>query len=108
MANDETLKLELELEVKRLEVEIKEKEVEFIKNDIEAIKVKDNILTNFSEDEVEEFIEKTIEESNPDEHILLSKFLYIGFTTFKNYCLEDEKFSLIGLKEDLEKKIEKL
>ena len=108
MVNNEALKLELELEIKRLELEIKEKEVEFYKNDYEAIKVKEGMEDKFSETEIEDFIEKTLSGIKTDNEVLLNKFLCIGFLNYKNYCLENEKFSLVGLKEDIEKQIKEL
>ena len=102
MAIDEGLKLELELEVKRLEVEIKEKEIEIFNNETESIICKEKIEEKVPEDEIKDYLS-----GNKSNNIFLtSNIKRIGLLTYKNYCLEDEKFGLISIKEDILKQIE--
>ena len=109
MANKEILKLEYDLEIKRIELEIKEIELELLKNSYESIKAKEEIdESDLPEEEVKNFIENTISETNSNNDVLLDNVLKIGALSYKYYSLEDEKFSLIGLKKELEEKIDKL
>lgn len=109
MANNEILKMEYELEIKRIELEIKELELELLKNSYESIKAKEEIdESDIPEEEVEGFIENTLSGTNSNNDVLLDNLMKIGALSYNYYSLEDEKFSLIGLKKELEEKIERL
>lgn len=89
MANDEgTLKLELELEVKRLEVEILEKELEIKINTIEIMK-----------------IVKKIKDPEENDNKLYKN---LGVLSYGIICLKEEIEDLEKLKKDLEFKIQDL
>ncbi|MBP5407665.1 MAG: hypothetical protein J6Y42_00830 [Bacilli bacterium] len=107
MVDHEGLKLETELEIGYINVEIKEKEIEMYRNSYESIKLKEEIdESDIPEEEVKGFIENTISETNSNNDVLLDNILKLGALTYKNYCLEDEKFGLCSLKEEFLKKIE--
>ena len=107
MVDPEGLKLETELEIGYINVEIKEKEIEMYRNSYESIKLKEEIdESDIPEEEVKGFIENTISETNSNNDVLLDNILKLGALTYKNYCLEDEKFGLCSLKEEFLKKIE--
>ena len=104
MVDQEGLKLETELEIKNVEVEIKELEIKIFRNNQEIAICKQSIEEKVPEEEIKDYLS-----GNDSNNIFLtSNIRRIGSLTFRNYCLEDEKFSLIGLKEDLEKRIEEL
>lgn len=107
MVDNETLKLELELELKRTELEILELEVEIHKNNIESIKYKEKIEhdEDLPEVEVESFIESCISGTNSNNDVLLDNIMLIGALTYKNYCLEDHKFSLLEFQKTLNKQL---
>lgn len=101
---DEGLKLELELEVKRIEVEIKEKEIELFDNDTESMICKERIEEKVPEEEIKDYLS-----GNSSNNVFLtSNIRRMGALTFKNLVLEDEKFGLESIKEDLIKQIEEL
>lgn len=107
MANNETFIKELEVELKRVELEISELELEIYKNNIESVKAKEKIDEdkNVPESEIEAFIENAITEINSNNDVLLDNLMKIGALNYKNYCLENEKFSLENLKDELNKQL---
>lgn len=106
MANNEILKMEYELEIKRIELEIKELELELLKNSYDSIKAKEEIDESaIPEEEVEGFIENTLSGTNSNNDVLLDNLMKIGALNYKNYCLENEKFSLENLKDELNKQL---
>ena len=132
MVENETLKLEYELEVKRLEVEISEKELEITKNKEEITKIigrlEEKVPINrykgieeeynemFKElknlpldEETKRDVEEGIEiEFNYPEDLILYSLLIIGILTYKENRLKKEIHELEELKEDLNKKIDEL
>ena len=107
MANNETFKKELEVELKRIELEISELELEIYKNNIESVKAKEKIDEdkNLPESEIEVFIENAITGIKPNNDVLSDNLMKIGALNYKNYCLENEKFSLESLKDELNKQL---
>lgn len=104
MVYQEGLKLETELEIKNVEVEIKELEIEIFRNNQEIVICKQSIEEKVPEEEIKDYLS-----GNSSNNIFLtSNIRSIGSLTFRNYCLEDEKFSLMGLKEELENKIKEI
>lgn len=132
MVDNGTLKLEYELEVKRLEVEISEKELEITKNKEEITKTigrtEEKIPINqykgiekeyneiFKElknlpldEEIKRDVEEGIDiEFNYPEDLILYSLLIIGILTYKENRLKKEIHELEELKEDLNKKIDEL
>lgn len=104
MVDKEGLRLETELEIMNVEVEIKEKEIEIFRNANESIICKEAIEKNVPEDEIEYYLS-----GNYSNHAYLtSNIRRMGVLTFKNLALEDEKFSLISYKEDLQEQLRKI
>ena len=106
MVNQETYKMELEIELKRVELEIKEKELEIHKNNMEAVKTKEKIEAQFPEHRIESHIENIILGKSPSAGYVMTpvfsdNLMVIGALAYKNYCLEEEKSTLCSLKEDL-------
>ena len=132
MVDNGTLKLEYELEVKRLEVEISEKELEITKNKEEITKTigrtEEKIPINqykgiekeyneiFKElknlpldEEIKRDVEEGIDiEFNYPEDLILYSLLIVGILTYKENRLKKEIHELEELKEDLNKKIDEL
>lgn len=114
MADNEGLKLETELEIKNVEVEIKEIEVEMYRNSYESIKLKEAIdELNIPEDELKNNIDfilsdTAIGEISNNYGLIKPIITKIGALTYKNYCLEDEKFRLCSYMEDLQEQLRKM
>lgn len=109
MVNQESLKLELELEVKRLEAEIKEKELFIFNNELLSVKAKEEIdESNVPEEEVIGLIENILSGNSKNDDILVDNLFLMGALAYKNYCIEDNKFGLMALQERINKQIEDL
>ena len=114
MADNEGLRLETELEIKNVEVEIKEIEVEMYRNSYEIIKLKEEIdEENIPEDELKRNMEFILSDTSSGDvslnyALIRTNSSKMGILTFKNLALEDEKFSLISYKEDLQEQLRKI
>ena len=114
MADNEGLRLETELEIKNVEVEIKEIEVEMYRNSYEIIKLKEEIdEENIPEDELKRNMEFILSDTSSGDvslnyALIKNNSSKMGILTFKNLTLEDEKFSLISYKEDLQEQLRKI
>ena len=113
MVDQEGLRLETELEIKEIEVEIKEKEIEIYRNSYEIIKLKNELMKkNIPEDKLKEDIDYILSDTVIRDvylnYSISSNCLKMGALTFKNLVLEDEKFSLISYKEDLQEQLRKM
>ena len=109
MVNNEGLKLELELEVKRLEAEIKEKELLMFNNELLSVKAKEDIdKSDIPEEEIKGLIENILSGESKNDDVLLDNLFLMGALTYRNYCIEDNKFGLMALQERINKQIEEL
>ncbi len=109
MTNKEGLKLELEVEVKRLEAEIKEKELLLFNNELKSVKAKEEIdESDIPEEEVIGFIKNILSGNDSNNDVLLDNLFLMGALAYKNHCIEDNKFGLMALQEKINKQIEEL
>lgn len=109
MADNEGLKLELELEIKRLEAEIKEKELLMFNNELKSVKAKEEIdESDIPEEEIKGLIENILSGESKNDDILLDNLFLMGALAYKNFCIEDSKFGLMALQERINKQIEDL
>ena len=109
MANNEGLKLELELEVKRIETEIKEKELLMFNNELKSVKAKEEIdESDIPEEEIIGLIENILSGNDTNDDVLLDNLFLMGALAYKNFCIEDSKFGLMALQEKINKQIEEL
>ena len=89
--------------------EDKQKELKRKLEKLEKLKKKHEEKIEHDEDlpevEVESFIENCISGTNSNNDVLLDNIMLIGALTYKNYCLEDHKFSLLEFQKTLNKQL---
>ena len=108
MVDQETYKLETELEIERVNVEILEHDLEIHKNAIESIKAKEGMEDKLNTSEIEEIVKKVLLGNAVTIDPVSDTLMLIGALTYKNYCIEDEKFGLMEFKENLIRKVEEI
>lgn len=97
MVNPETLKKEIELELKRIDLEIFEKELENEKvvNDLEEVLIE--LEKNFSKENIDEFISSY----DSNEESLSSYLTKLGYLIYNVFYIEKEVEGLVESKEKI-------